>query len=96
VRLFLRLNADVNERLRVLLRYQGELSRYINQALVQTDLSRVDLIAARPGKRTPGLTAVVSAEANSSLRCWARKRGCSITVLANSALFGWLERGVAS
>jgi hypothetical protein len=40
VRLFLRLNADVNERLRSRMRYQGELSRYIEEALTATDLGR--------------------------------------------------------
>ena len=39
VRLFLRLNADLNERLRALLRYQGELSRYIDEALVALQLN---------------------------------------------------------
>ena len=95
MRLFLRLNADVNERLRSLMRYQGELSRYIDEALTVTDLGGIDLIVARPGKRTPGLTAVISSRANSSLRSAARQRGCSITVLANSALHNWLgERGL--
>lgn len=91
MRLFLRLNADVNERLRVLLRYQGDLSQYIDQALTETDLDSVGLVPARPGKRTPGLTAVVSPRANSALRSKARDRGCSITVLANSALRAWLD-----
>ena len=90
MRLFLRLNADVNERLRALMRYQGELSRYIDEALTGTDLGGVELIPARLGKSTPGLTAVISARANSSLRSVARQRGCSITVLANSALHCWL------
>jgi hypothetical protein len=92
VRLFLRLNADVNERLRALMRYQGELSRYIDEALTRTDLGSIDLIPARPGKRTPGLTAVVSARANSLLRSVSQQRGCSITVLANSALQNWLQQ----
>ena len=91
MRLFLRLNADVNERLRALLRYQGELSRYIDEALTQTDSDAVELVPARPGKSTPGLTAVISTRANSALRSIARQRGCSITVLANSALHAWLE-----
>ncbi len=68
VRLFLRLNADVNKRLRSLLRYQGELSRYINEALTQIDLDGVRLVPARLGKSTPGLTAVISASANAGLR----------------------------
>jgi len=73
VRLFLRLNADLNERLRALLRYQGELSRYIDEALTETDLDGVGLVASRPGKRTPGLTAVISTRANSALRSVARQ-----------------------
>ena len=51
MRLFLRLNADVNERVRALMRYQGELSRYIDEALTRTDLGSVDLIPARPGEK---------------------------------------------
>ncbi len=95
MRLFLRLNADVNERLRAMLRYQGELSRCIDDALTAADLNRVQLIPARPGKRTPGLTAVISTRANSMLRAVAEQRRCSITVLANSALESWLkERNV--
>ena len=95
MRLFLRLNADVNERLRALMRYHGELSRYIDESLTMTDLGRIELIAARPGKSTPGLTAVISSRANSLLRSVARQRGCSITVLANSALHKWLgQRGI--
>lgn len=92
MRLFLRLNADLNERLRALMRYQGELSRYIDEALTLTDLRTIELIPARPGKSTPGLTAVVSGRADALLRSAARQRGCSITVIANSALRNWLER----
>ena len=90
VRLFLRLNVDLNERLRALLRYQGELSRYIDEALTGTILIRI-MVPCRPGKSTPGLTAVVSTRANSALRSVAQQRGCSITVLANSALQAWLN-----
>jgi hypothetical protein len=86
VRLFLRLNADVNERLRAMLRYQGELSRCIDDALTLADLHNIQLIPARADKATPGLTAVVSMRANSRLHVVAEERGCSLMVLANSAL----------
>lgn len=92
VRLFLRLSSNVNERLRALMRYQGELSRYIDEALTSMDLGTIDLIQASPGRSTPGLTAVISGAANSKLRAAARQRGCSITVLANSAVHNWLGR----
>ena len=90
MRLFLRLNADVNERLRAQTRYQGDLSRSIDDALRGTDLNRVELVPAKPGKTTPGITAVISLRANTLLRSVAKQRGCSITVLANSALRTWL------
>jgi hypothetical protein len=90
VRLFLRLNADVNERLRAQTRYQGDLSRSIDEALIGTDLNQVELVPAKPGRRTPGITAVISARANALLRSVAKQRACSITVLANSALRSWL------
>ena len=94
MRLFLRLNADVNDRLRAQTRYQGDLSRSIDEALMQTDLHRVELVATKPGKSTPGLTAVISTGANALLRAVAKQRGCSVTVLANSALHSWLwEQG---
>lgn len=54
-------------------------------------VNRIELISSRPGKRTPGLTAVVSVHAISRLRAVAKGRGCSITALANSALENWLK-----
>ena len=45
VRLFLRLNPDVNERLGAVTRYQGDLSEYIAEALVSVDLSTAALDA---------------------------------------------------
>ena len=90
VRLFLRLSSDINERPRALMRYQGELSRHIDEALISIDLGTMELIPVAPGRTTPGLTAVISRGANSRLRTAARQRGCSLTVLANSAIHYWL------
>lgn len=44
MRLFLRLTAEVNNRLRMLMRYHGELSEYIDQALMSLDLRNIDLV----------------------------------------------------
>jgi hypothetical protein len=44
VRLFLRLTTDVNDRLRALTRYHGELSRYIDDALTSLDLASIELM----------------------------------------------------
>jgi hypothetical protein len=90
VRLFLRLTADVNDRLRALMRYHGELSRYIDDALTSLDLSSIELIPVIVGRRARGITAIVSGSANTRVRVAAKRRGCSVTALANSALDKWL------
>ena len=90
VRLFLRLTADVNDRLRALMRYHGELSRYIDDALTSLDLGSIELIPVTVGRRARGITAIVSGSANTRVRVAAKRRGCSVTALANSALDKWL------
>ena len=90
VRLFLRLTAGVNNRLRMLMRYHGELSEYVDQALMSFDLRSIDLIPVAVGRRTRGMTAIISGTANMRLRSAARWRGCTVTELANSALHKWL------
>ena len=95
MRLFLRLAAEVNNGLRILMRYHGELSEYIDQALLSFDLRSIDLIPVAVGRRTRGMTAVISGTANTRLRSAARRRRCTVTELANSALHKWLgERKV--
>jgi hypothetical protein len=64
VRLFLRLGPDLNERLRAATRYQGDLSEYITEALVSVDLSTVVLVVPKVSRTDPGVTAVISAIAN--------------------------------
>jgi len=61
VRLFLRLTTDVNDRLRALMRYHGELSRYIDDA--RSANTRVRAAAKQRG-------CTVTALANSALDKW--------------------------
>ena len=89
MRLFLRLTTEVNDRLRTMMRYHGELSRYIDEALSAADLDGIELVAGGSG-RGRGITAVISHSANDRLRCAAKQRGCTVTALANSALREWL------
>ena len=91
MRLFLRLTADVNFRLRTLMRYHGELSEYIDQAFMSSDLRRIELIPVAVGRTTRGMTAVISVAANGRLRTAARRRRCTVTEIANSALHKWLN-----
>ena len=92
VKLFLRLSPEANERLRALTRYHGDLSHYIDQALRSADLRTLPVESIRAARVVPGLTAVVSSQANVALRTAARERQCSITALANSAVRNWLEK----
>lgn len=91
MRLFLRLTSDVNERLRIMMRHRGDLSRYIDAALTSIDLSKVGVEAVMPGRTAPALTAVISGKADARVRLAAKQRGCTVTTLANSALRKWLE-----
>jgi hypothetical protein len=90
VRLFLRLTADVNSRLRSLMRYHGDLSEYIDEALISLDLRNIELIPVAMGRNSRGMTAVISVTANGRLRSAVKRRGCTVTELANSALHKWL------
>lgn len=92
MRLFLRLNAEANERLRSLTRYHGDLSRYIDEALRSVDFRTLPVEETHAARDVRGLTAVVSRDANAALRSAARERGCSITALANCAVDNWLEK----
>ena len=79
----MRLNPDLNERLRAATRYQGDLSEYITDALVSIDLSTVSLDVLKVSRTDPGLTAVISAVANTALantaiRVWLEKRLCCL------------------
>lgn len=89
MKLFLRFRADVNEGLRSLLRYRGDLSRYVEEALSSPDLMCVALVSP-PARGTRATTAVVRTDVVARLIAVARSRGCSTTVLANSILHRWL------
>ena len=89
MRLFLRLTTEVNDRLRTMMRYRGEFSRYIDETLSAADLDAIELLSGDSG-RSRGITAVISHSANDRLRSAAKQRGCTVTVLANSALKEWL------
>jgi hypothetical protein len=92
VTLFLRLAADVNGRLRARLRYRGDLSRFISQALAMTDLMKVELLSGMTGSGSSGTTATVSVRASWRLKSAASARACSANLLVNSVLSAWLAR----
>ena len=72
------------------MRYHGELSRYIDEALTSSDLGAIELLPDVTGRRR-SITAVISHSANNRLRSAAKQRGCTVIILANSALREWLR-----
>lgn len=91
VKLFLRLAADINERLRSSLRYRGDFSRFVEEALTTTDLMRVSLVPGLSIGNAKGTTASVTLRTREHLGSAATSRGCSVNSLANSALAAWLR-----
>ncbi len=90
MKLFLRLTTEVNETLRVLLRYRGDLSRLIGEALSKTKLMEVELRRFETTGVAKGTTAMVSVLEGTTLKSAAKARGCSTNALANSAISNWL------
>lgn len=89
--MFLRLSADVNERLRELLRYRGDLSFLVEEALTKADLTNVTLLhEVRTGAKQ-STTATVNEPTGIRLKAAATVRRCSANTLANSAISAWLE-----
>jgi hypothetical protein len=89
MKLFLRFRADVNEAFRSLLRYRGDFSRFVEEALSSPDLICVTLVSP-PSRGTRATTAVINKDVAVRIIAVARWRGCSTTVVANSALYRWL------
>src|SRR5260370_1748371 len=74
VRLFLRLTTDVNDRLRTLMPYQVQLSRYIDEALTSSDPPGVEQVPAAVGRTSHAITALISYPPNGDLGAAPRRR----------------------
>ena len=96
LKLFIRLTSETNDRLRNLLRYRGDLSRFIEEALMTTDLYKVALLKTTDSREAKGTTASTGKQVAERLKVAATYRSCSANSLANSAIAAWLSRrGVA-
>ena len=92
LKLFIRLTSETNDRLRNLLRYRGDLSRFIEEALMTTDLYKVALLSPKSAYDSKGTTASTDKRTGAHLKAAASYRGCSVNSLANSAIAAWLGR----
>lgn len=91
MKLFIRLTSEINDGLRTLMRYRGDLSRLIEDALTTTDLYKVALLSPTSSSEAKGTTASTGERAGARLKAAATYRRCSANTLANSAIAAWLK-----
>ena len=91
MKLFIRLTAEINDRLRSLLRYRSDLSRFIEEALTTIDLYEVALLSPGRACGAKGTTASTGKRVGARLKAAATHRQCSVNSLANSAIADWLS-----
>jgi hypothetical protein len=91
MKLFIRLTSEINDGLRALPRYRGDLSRFIEEALTTIDLYKVTLLS--PGRVCggKGTTASTGRRIGARLKAAANSPTVLRNSLANSAIAAWLS-----
>jgi hypothetical protein len=90
VKIAIRLIAPVNEELRTLIRYRGDLSRMALEALNSVDLKAALLVSVEDMVRDTTIS--VPPALHGKLKTLADDRESSINVLVNTALAHWLAK----
>jgi len=91
IKLAIRLNEGINEALRTLIRYRGDLSIMALEALEAVDLTRVALVSAEE-KMVRDTTISMPRPLHKRLKKIADDRGSSMNILVNTALAHWLAK----
>jgi len=91
IKLAIRLNEGVNEALRTLIRYRGDLSVMAIQALESVDLAAVALVSVEE-KMVRDTTISLPQPLHKKLKKIADERDSSMNILVNTGLAYWLEK----
>ena len=91
VKIAVRLLESVNGPLRDLVRYQGELAGFVNDAIKTVDLNSEPLVVIRDQK-AKDTTIRVDKETFDNLVGIAKQRATSLNVLVNTAIAHWLRK----
>lgn len=91
VKIAVRLLESVNGPLRDLVRYQGELAGFVNDAIKMVDLNSEPLVVIRDQK-AKDTTVRVDKETFDNLVGIAKQRATSLNVLVNTAIAHWLRK----
>lgn len=89
IKLAIRLNETINDVLRTMIRYRGDLSNMANEALNAVDLSAVKMISIEE-KMVRDTTITIPRTLHRKLKKLADDRDSSMNVLVNTALAHWL------
>jgi cytidylate kinase len=89
IKLAIRLNEGVNEALRTLIRYRGDLSTMALGALEAVDLTHVALVSAEE-RMVRDTTITMPRQLHKRLKQIADDRDTSMNILVNTALAHWL------
>jgi hypothetical protein len=89
IKLAIRLNENVNDPLRSMIRYRGDLSNMAVEALTAVDMSRVALVSMEE-KMDRDTTISKTRGLHKKLNKIADDRGTSMNILVNTGLAHWL------
>src|SRR4051794_21170298 len=91
LKLAIRLNEAINDALRGLIRYRGDLSGMAIEALTSVDLENAGLISVDE-KMVRDTTITVPRALHKKLKKISTDRGTSMNILVNTALAHWLAQ----
>ena len=91
IKLAIRLNEGINEALRTLIRYRGDLSTMALEALDSVDLTRAALVSAEE-RMVRDTTITIPRTLHKKLKKIADERDSSMNIIANTALAHWLAK----
>lgn len=91
IKLAIRLNETVNETLRSMIRYRGDLSRFAIEALEQIDVRSVPLISTDE-PLVPDTTISLPRSLHKKMRALSKDRSASMNILVSTALGHWLAK----
>jgi hypothetical protein len=89
IKLAIRLNTTVNEELRRMIRYRGDLSKFAIEALEQVELRSAALISDDE-PMVPDTTISLPRSLHKKLRAISKERSASMNILVSTALAHWL------
>jgi len=91
IKLAIRLNEGINEALRTLIRYRGDLSAMALEALDTVDLTHAALVSAEE-RMVRDTTITMPRMLHKKLKKIADDRDSSMNILVNTALAHWLAK----